>query len=263
MRRTDFSLIVLFMPVIFGAFFYCSKQSDSWINPVDGAKFVRIPAGELEVILKDAGGEDSLATILFPRDFWMASTEVSVEQFARFVAETGYITMAETDSNKFNWRSPGFEQEDNHPVVYVTYRDAQAYAQWAQSDLPTETEWLYACRAGTETTYFWGDSLDEEYFWHRGNTLGIGTRPVGTKPANPWGLYNMIGNVREYVTVCDIRYRNRGISWTRCASYRTRQGFVARDFVSSQVEPRLTECKESFPYLWDDDRGFRCVKRNQ
>jgi len=252
-------IILLFLTIL------CSKDSTTWTNPVDDMKFVRIPAGMFEVTVKNADGNDTLSTVTFQKAFWMSSTEVTVGQFSRFIKETNYVTRAEKDSNRFTWESPGFEQSVNHPVVFVSYEDALAYAKWAKVDVPTEAEWLYACRAGTGTTFYWGDSLDDNYLWHRQNTNGTGTQVVGTLEPNPWGVFNMVGNVREYVHVCDIRYNVRGSSWTRCPSYLTRQGFVADNLIARSVEPRLAECAEPhYPFTrYDDDRGFRCVRRSE
>jgi len=242
---------------------FSSKDSNTWINQRDGMTFVRIPAGEFKVSKQNSKEEDSAECVTIPDDFWCAMTEVTVGQFEKFVKQTGFITCAELDSHRFTWESPGFEQEKNHPVVYVSHEDAQAYAEWAGASIPTEVEWLYACHAGTQSTFFWGDSINDEYLWHRQNTRGTGTRPVGTKQPNPWGVYNMVGNVREYVEVCDLHYRTRGSSWTRCPSYKTRQGFLADDMIAGSVEPRLTECVEPDypPDPYDDDRGFRLVRR--
>ncbi|MBN1482271.1 hypothetical protein EH223_08690 [candidate division KSB1 bacterium] len=240
-----------------------SQETVTWINPVDSMEFVSVPAGELTASVKNKNDLDSLVTITFAKSFLIAKTEVTVGQFKKFVDATGHITRAEQEQNRFTWRSPGFAQEQDHPAVFVSYEDAQAYATWAGLDLPSEAEWLYACRAGATTSFYWGDSLNDDYLWHRGNTKGTGTRPVATRKPNKWGLYDMVGNVREYVTVCDVRYAERGSSWTRCPSYKTRQGFIADDLIAGSVTARLTECLEPQhqPYPYDDDRGFRLVKR--
>jgi len=105
---------------------------------------------------------------------------------------------------------------DDHPVVHVDWDDAVRYADWvsAQSGwrcrLPTEAEWEYACRAGTQTAYWWGPRIGHA----NANCLGCGgrwngkaTSPVGSFPANPWGLYDMHGNVIEWTgSVYDFDY---------------------------------------------------------
>lgn len=239
-----------------------TQASETWKNPIDGMEYVRIPAGEFDAKIETSNNQDSLITVKISSDFWMASREVSVEQFSNFVQDTGYITTAELDSNRFNWRSPGFQQAKDHPVVYISFKDANAYAEWTQVDIPTQQEWLYACHAGSKKSFFWGDTMDNRYCWHRGNTKGISTRPVATTLPNQWDLYDMVGNVWEYVTVCEERFILKGASWTRCAQYKSRQGPIA-EMIPSSVERRIFRCEKPqwAPYPWDDDRGIRCVKR--
>src|SRR5208337_2281050 len=111
--------------------------------------------------------------------FYLGKYEVTVGQFRRFVEANSYRTEAERDgkggygwdmkSGNFgqdarqNWRSPGFSQTEEHPVVNVSWNDAVAFCEWLRREdrqtyrLPTQAEWEYACRAGTTTRYWTGD----------------------------------------------------------------------------------------------------------
>lgn len=238
-----------------------------WINPVDGMVFVQIPAGscQMSVPSESDGQSGTLKSIEF-RQFWMGATEVTVGQFRKFARATGHVTKAEKDGNRWTWRNPGFNQTAKHPVVYMHYEDARSYARWAGVDLPTQAEWLYAFKAGSTNRYYWGEDLDDRFAWYRANTRGTGTRPVAGKLPNAWGLYDMVGNAWEYCSVEDDLWRICGSSWSRCNSYLTRQGSWAIDMVAQGVEMRLHRAEKNPqypPYPWDDDRGFRCVRREK
>lgn len=114
-----------------------------------------------------------------------------------------------------SWRHPFGPDSDitgrpDHPVVQVAYPDAAAYARWAARRLPSEAEWEYAARAGSITTYPWGDEarLDGrlmantwqgDFPYRNEGALGwVGTSPVGTFLPNGFGLFDMIGNVWEW-----------------------------------------------------------------
>jgi formylglycine-generating enzyme required for sulfatase activity len=124
---------------------------------------------------------------------------------------------------KYTWKNPGWKPyEDDHPVVNVTWNDAVAYCEWLKKKegkeyrLPTEAEWEYACRAGKQTAYFTGDeveslkgyaniadaSLKKKYpsaTWAVEFDDGYAfTAPVGSFKPNPWGLYDMHGNVWQW-----------------------------------------------------------------
>lgn len=188
--------------------------------------------------------------------FWIDETPVTNRQFAKFVAATGYRTLAEiapdpadypgmppemakagslvfeqprarVDLNDFgqwwkfrfgaHWFAPLGEGSsiaglEDHPVVHISYADAEAYAAWDGKSLPTEAEWEYAARGGRDTEFSWGDELAPEgrllaNYWQgefpHDNHLLDGwerTSPVRSFPANGFGLYDMIGNVWEWTS---------------------------------------------------------------
>lgn len=117
-----------------------------------------------------------------------------------------------------SWRKLAFAQNDRHPVVCVTWGDAQAYAAWLRKvtgqkyRLLSEAEWEYAARAGSKTVYPWGDAPSREHAnygavkccsgFAEGKDRWVNTSPVGSFPPNAFGLYDMNGNVLQYVEDC-------------------------------------------------------------
>ena len=117
-----------------------------------------------------------------------------------------------------SWRHPHgpastVDDREDHPVVHVAYEDAKAYADWAGKSLPTEAEWEFAARGGLEgKAYAWGDEFapngqlmantwQGEFPWQNLKSDGYeGTSPVGSFPANGYGLYDMAGNVWEWTS---------------------------------------------------------------
>jgi formylglycine-generating enzyme required for sulfatase activity len=160
------------------------------------------------------------------RSFALGKYDVTRREYAVFVNETGYRSDSGCYDNGnpnaprragASWKDPGFKQTDNDPVVCVSWDDAQAYVSWlnrklqrsgsaagdAPYRLPTESEWEYAARAGTTTRFWWGadESAAVAHAWYKENSGGQ-THPVGLKPANRFGLYDMAGNVWQWTQDC-------------------------------------------------------------
>jgi len=175
-----------------------------------------------------------LHPVRITRPFYLGATEVTVGQFQEFVQSTGHKTEAEKGdggmiwSNKeyrwvpkkgMKWSSPPWRISDHQPVVFVSFNDAQAFCQWLSRKekrtyrLPTEAEWEMACRGGSVWVRFpWGNRLpgDHDLNFGDGNpklpesltTVSDGhefVSPVKSYPPNGFGLYDMDGNVMEWV----------------------------------------------------------------
>jgi formylglycine-generating enzyme required for sulfatase activity len=162
--------------------------------------------------------------ITFDKAFGIGKFTVTVDQFAAFVADTGHpVGGACRQWQGSEWRDlhgsflqPGFPQGGHHPAVCVSWDDATAYAAWLAARtgrrfrLPTEAEWEYAARAGTTTPWWWGCSMapgqaNGKVGLAGGSGGGIGlqrTEPVTSFAPNPWGLYQVHGNVWEWVVDC-------------------------------------------------------------
>jgi formylglycine-generating enzyme required for sulfatase activity len=127
--------------------------------------------------------------------FALGRHPVTFEEHDRFTEATGRERPGDESWGRGRW-----------PVVSVSWEDAQAYVAWLRLEtgrpyrLPSEAEWEYACRAGTTTRYSWGNEITPENASCGGNVDS--TTEVGSYPANPWGLYDMHGNVREWVEDC-------------------------------------------------------------
>jgi formylglycine-generating enzyme required for sulfatase activity len=89
--------------------------------------------------------------------------------------------------------------QGDHPVVFVTWHAAQCFCRWAGGRLPTEAEWEYAARAGGDSEFPWGEALPSPERVNYGASGLVTTTPVGEYPPNPFGLYDMAGNVWEWL----------------------------------------------------------------
>jgi formylglycine-generating enzyme required for sulfatase activity len=157
------------------------------------------------------------------RPFWMGKCEVTWDEYDLYwkqepsAEQPPKKTAQDKEADAVSRPTPPYADEtfghgrEGHPVLCITHHAAMEYCRWLSAKtgktyrLPTEAEWEYACRGGTKTAYFFGDDPKQlsEYAWFAGNAEDL-THPVGTKKPNPWGLYDMYGNVAEW---CLDHYR--------------------------------------------------------
>ncbi len=161
------------------------KRREYFETAVAGMNFVLISAGQVQM------SEDYTAEIT--KDFSICDHPVTCREFNPYLMDRGKRT--------------GSRSLDDCPVVDVSWINARDYIAWLNSfadkemyRLPTEAEWEYACRAGSTTRYSFGDSNEDlsKYCWYAGNSGGR-LQPVKQLLPNPWGLYDMHGNVSEWM----------------------------------------------------------------
>jgi formylglycine-generating enzyme required for sulfatase activity len=177
-----------------------SQPPSTFTNSI-GMKFVRIPAGEFTMgspnTEKGRGDDEIRRKIIFSKALYLGVVPVTQEQWQTIMGDNPSY----------------FKGEKNLPLEQISWRDCQTFCQKLSAKdkklyrLPTEAEWEYACRAGTTTPYHFGATLSTEQANYNGNfTYGPGkkglyrekTTPVGSFPANAWGLYDMHGNVWQW-----------------------------------------------------------------
>ena len=221
------------------------KPGDKRTNPTDGAEMVFVPGGEFQMgsdpkeidelwaktgwdaDWKEFAADESPKHRVTVEGFWMYATEVTNDQYGKFLKATGH-------REPLFWKDDHFN-DPKQPVVGVSWDDAQAYCKWAGARLPTEAEWEYAARGGDDRIFPWGDeyppktkcgNFADEFakrqfpdgfnikidlgdrvveatvkftFIVPGYDDGYGlTAPVGSFPANPFGLFDIEGNVCEW-----------------------------------------------------------------
>ena len=189
----------------------------------------------------------------------IAATETTFFQYEACVADGGCAG----DKSDHGWG------RDAQPVINVSWQDAVDYAAWLSARtgfvyrLPTEIEWEYAVRAGSVTRYPWGESVGEgNANCRRCGTKwsGTGAAPVSQFPPNAFGLYDMNGNVSEWVADCwAVRHQvigKVGETPDTCATRVTRGG----DWYYVPILSTSAARKPNAPNLWSYTIGFRVVR---
>ena len=197
--------------------------------------------------------------------FWMGAKEVTWDEYEQFAfsldlkkkKREGVDPAKQSDWEKkadaVTRPTPPYADEtfgfgrSGQPAICITHHAAMEYCRWLSAKtgkiyrLPTEAEWEYACRAGTKTAYFWGDDAAkiDEYAWDVNNAEK--PMPVGKKKPNPWGLFDIHGNVAEW-----------------CLDHYVADGYKQCPADKPTVGPVVLPDAKEYPYVarggsWDDD----------
>ncbi|WP_201800147.1 formylglycine-generating enzyme family protein [Beggiatoa leptomitoformis] len=173
------------------------------VSPSVNIKMVLIPAGEF--MMGSEKGEDNekpVHNVKIKQPFYMGKYPVTQAQWKAVMGDNPSYWKAVMGNNPSHWKG------NNLPVENVNWADCVAFCEKLSKlsgktiRLPSEAEWEYACRAGTTTNYWWGDSIDNNRCWYNDNSGGkTHPHPVGKKVnahTNPFGLCDMLGNVWEW-----------------------------------------------------------------
>jgi len=257
-------------------------------NSVD-MKLRLIPPGEFLMGATETD-QDALPTekpqhkVTLTSPWYLGATEVTVGQFRKFVDAENYVTEGESDGKgayglqpkerrpENVWKSihSGIVDAESLPVTCVSWQDARNFCGWLSKQegvvyrLPTEAEWEYACRAGTRTRYSFGDAFDSE----KANSAKDGNavvRPVAQYPANPFGLFDMHGNVNELCLDMGLVYTNEALTDPIGPEGETvvvRGGAVSSSPLRLRSSNRYVNDRRSFPNsnFATLIKGFRVVR---
>ena len=255
-------------------------------TPSEKHEMLLIPAGEFLMGADDQHDFEKPRHKVALDAFYMDATEVTQQEFQSLMG-----------------RNPAFHNDNpQNPVEMVTWFDAVLFCNarserdglepaysytWIEMDrevegqtrmlhglsfdpeksgyrLPTEAQWEYACRAGTQTTYFWGDEVDGDYLWWDRNSNKT-THPVATKKPNPWGLYDMVGSVWEWTNDWFDHYPEGTVKNptgpASCGIEKVLRGgsFQSHD---NRYEDMVSSATRgwTYPYSAHNSDGFRCVR---
>ena len=241
-----------------------ASLGDTWIRPADGMVMVYVPAGEFHMGSTEGDSDEQPVHAVALDAFWIDRTEVTNGQYGQCVragaCDPPIDTASQTRSSYY-----GNSAYADLPVIYVSWRQATAYCEWAGTRLPTEAEWEYAARANAGWRYPWGNSAPScdraNYAGCVGDTARVGSYPAG---ASWCGALDLAGNVWEWVADWYGEYPSgrqldpRGPSSGSDRVFRGGSWFDDREYV-----------RAGYRYKGDEavvaaiDCGFRCARGSE
>jgi formylglycine-generating enzyme required for sulfatase activity len=227
---------------------------EPFIHKKTGLEFIKIPAGEFLY-------SDKNFRIYLP-EFWMSKTPVTFAVYQQFIRENPDYSVPFSDEDlaepynwELHWRSYPADKAE-HPVVLVSWYDAQAFCEWAGVQLPTEEQWEKAARGSDGRSFPWGNHIPTNELCNFGGNVG-GTTPVGRydpQGNSPYGCVDMSGNVWEWcLNKFDIP---EDITIDENNDPRVSRG---GSWLTEQTGVQATFFFDSLPEAYDIESGFRVV----
>jgi len=272
LRTVNLFLLILFTNGCSGN----QIKSFSILNePVTGMEFILIPQGRFLMgnhEIRDEGSRSEiLHSVTISKDFWLARMEVTQEQWQSIMGNK------EIHPEK---PSPFCNTNPQYPIVSVSYFDIQRFLEKLNElsttyhfRLPSEAEWEYACRAGTKTPFSYGVNLSDSLanfnaeipstYSTQGKNIGR-PEPVGSYPPNPWGLYDMHGNVWEWVSDWYAPYSQEQTTDPTGPPFGNQKVIRGGSWYVGGGNARSSFRRTHEPGLWGFSIGFRlvCEKKN-
>lgn len=236
----------------------CVNAAEKTIALKDGSELIYIPEGKFDMGSEERPYMKPVHKVKL-KAFYIGKYEVTNAQYKKFCDK---IKRAYPKNPP--WNNDYFLAKPDYPVVNVDWYDAAAYAKWAGGRLPTEAEWERAARAGTTTFYYWGEEVSGDHL----NMSGVGgrdqwehTSPVGSFPPNQFGLYDILGNVYEWVAdFYDENYFSRSPSENPKGPQKGRFRILKDNGWQGANSYGPAERYAQEPSMVGGDRGFRIAK---
>jgi len=283
----------------------CAEIGQAWTSPVDGMTLVCVPAGEFLMGSGDeyyySYDDEKPQHKVCLDSYWIDQTEVTNAMFAEFVAATGYRTAAEIEGSGYvytpsgstrwswvdgewvkqflpgwlwvdgaDWQHPSgpdsdLDDKEDHPVVQVSWNDAEAYCSWAGRSLPSEAQWEKAARGSEGYIYPWGNQSPTSSFlnyqWVIGSTTAVGSYLAG---ASPYGALDLAGNVWEWTADWyDKNYYSSQTNWLNPVGPASGTQYIVRGG-AWDVDGIYVRAAHRYSYPPDhrvSKLGFRCALR--